>query len=117
MFQSISCICHVNFCTWKKSCIFNIFQISSNLESSRTMSFSAPSAINMEHTVVKFDAEVEKFNISKSGDQLEDGESSNHENVHAEDVAHDWQSLSNLTESTEQSAPINFDMSNRVSLK
>lgn len=79
------------------------------------MSFSAPSAINMEHTIVKFDVEVEKFNISKSGDQFEDEESSTNDNVHAEDVAHDWQSLSNLTESTEQSAPIHFDMSNRVS--
>lgn len=28
---------------------------------------------------------------------------------------HDWQSLSCLTDSTEHSAPINFDMSNRVS--
>lgn len=78
------------------------------------MSFSAPSAIHMEHTVVKFDAEVEKINISKSGDNFDD-ESSTNENVHADDTVHDWQSLSNLTESTEQSAPIHFDMSNRVS--
>lgn len=69
----------------------------------------------MEHTIVKFDVEVEKFNISKSGDHFDDEESSVDGNVHADDLTHDWQSLSNLTESTEQSAPIHFDMSNRVS--
>lgn len=31
-------------------------------------------------------------------------------------VTHEWQSLSCLTDSTEQSAPVNFDMSNRVSV-
>ncbi|VEN47495.1 unnamed protein product [Callosobruchus maculatus] len=79
----------------------------SNLESSRTMSFSAPSAINMEHTVVKFDTEVERF--------ITDG-SENRNSIDESATPHDWQSLSNLTESTEQSAPINFDMSNRAKL-
>ncbi|XP_018571682.1 transmembrane protein 94 isoform X2 [Anoplophora glabripennis] len=91
----------------------------SNLESSRTMSFSAPSAINMEHSIVKFDTEVEKFNIAKrSSEQSEMDNSSSHGSVtmHADSTTHDWQSLSNLTESTEQSAPINFDMSNRAKL-
>lgn len=90
---------------------------SSNLESSRTMSFSAPSAINMEHSIVKFDTEVEKFNIVKrSSEQSGVDDSTSHDSVtmHADSTTHDWQSLSNLTESTEQSAPINFDMSNRV---
>ncbi|KAJ8928345.1 hypothetical protein NQ314_019075 [Rhamnusium bicolor] len=88
----------------------------SNLESSRTMSFSAPSAINMEHSIVKFDTEVEKFNIAKrSSEQSGVNDSASHDSVpmHADSTTHDWQSLSNLTESTEQSAPINFDMSNR----
>ncbi|KAJ8953919.1 hypothetical protein NQ318_019159 [Aromia moschata] len=88
--------------------------LDSNLESSRAMSFSAPSAINMEHSVVKFDTEVEKFNIAKGSD-IDD--SSSHDSVPIHDsTTHDWQSLSNLTESTEQSAPINFDMSNRAKL-
>ncbi|CAH2007315.1 unnamed protein product [Acanthoscelides obtectus] len=79
----------------------------SNLESSRTMSFSAPSAINMEHTVVKFDTEVEQFITNGS---------ENRNSIDESATPHDWQSLSNLTESTEQSAPINFDMSNRAKL-
>ena len=39
------------------------------------------------------------------------------DNSHSQDVNsanHDWQSLSGLTDSTEQSVPINFDLSNRV---
>ncbi|KAJ8916114.1 hypothetical protein NQ315_004481 [Exocentrus adspersus] len=97
-----------------KSCLLD-----SNLESSRTMSFSAPSAINMEHSVVKFDTEVEKFNIIKGASEQSDANDSiSHDSVtmHADSTTHDWQSLSNLTESTEQSAPINFDMSNRAKL-
>ncbi|CAG9824590.1 unnamed protein product [Phaedon cochleariae] len=90
----------------------------SNLESSRTMSFSAPSAINMEYSVVKFDTEVEKFNIEMKQSECGDNDYTSQESIplHADSTTHEWQSLSNLTESTEQSAPINFDMSNRAKL-
>uniref|UniRef100_A0AAR5NZX1 Cation-transporting P-type ATPase C-terminal domain-containing protein n=1 Tax=Dendroctonus ponderosae TaxID=77166 RepID=A0AAR5NZX1_DENPD len=88
-----------------------------HLESSRTMSFSAPSAINLDHSVVKFDTEVEKFHISRRQSEAQDDAASQDSlPVHAESTTHDWQSLSCLTDSTEQSAPINFDMSNRAKL-
>ncbi|XP_074040691.1 transmembrane protein 94-like protein l(2)k05819 isoform X2 [Leptinotarsa decemlineata] len=98
--------CHISLLSEKNS----------NLESSRTMSFSAPSAINMEYSVVKFDTEVEKFNIGKKQSDRSVGNDSTSEDsipLNADSTTHEWQSLSNLTESTEQSAPINFDMSNR----
>ncbi|CAH0563701.1 unnamed protein product [Brassicogethes aeneus] len=84
----------------------------SNLESSRTMSFSAPSAINMDHAIVKFDTEIEKQTKKQSNVDVASQESVHYQS----EVAHDWQSLSCLTDSTEQSAPINFDMSNRAKL-
>ncbi|XP_017785001.1 PREDICTED: transmembrane protein 94 isoform X2 [Nicrophorus vespilloides] len=98
--------------------------LDSNLESSRTMSFSAPSAINMDQTVVRFDIENEPLmkQISKDKDvnSISDGENANsQESVLMQETGkdtHDWQSLSCLTDSTEQSAPINFDMSNRAKL-
>lgn len=89
----------------------------SNLESSRTMSFSAPSAINLEHSVVKFDTEVERFHADRrQSEHREETTSQDSVPVHADSTTHDWQSLSCLTDSTEQSAPINFDMSNRAKL-
>ncbi|XP_044272389.1 transmembrane protein 94 isoform X2 [Tribolium madens] len=92
----------------------------SNLESSRTMSFSAPSAINMEHSVVKFDTEQECLNKNssdQSGVYSTKMASRDSVQIHNEiNTSHDWQSLSCLTDSTEQSAPINFDMSNRAKL-
>lgn len=81
------------------------------------MSFSAPSAINLDHSVVKFDTEVEKFHIARRQSEAQDDATSQDSlPVHADSTTHDWQSLSCLTDSTEQSVPINFDMSNRVSL-
>ncbi|GJQ72359.1 hypothetical protein Trydic_g3444 [Trypoxylus dichotomus] len=88
----------------------------SNLETSRTMSFSAPCAINTDHTTVKFDTEnvplmkresnTGHMEIHKSQDSVQETYTTQHE----------WQSLSCLTDSTEHSAPINFDMSNRAKL-
>ncbi|XP_014257141.1 transmembrane protein 94 isoform X3 [Cimex lectularius] len=68
-----------------------------SLEGSRNMSVSAPCAINAE--IGKETSEPTRANkdedlVSQEG----------------------WQSLSCLTDSTEQSAPINFDMSNRAKL-
>lgn len=81
------------------------------------MSFSAPSAINVDHATVKFDTEnmplmkrqdnTGQSDIYKSQDSIQLQETCT--------TQHDWQSLSCLTDSTEHSAPINFDMSNRVS--
>lgn len=79
------------------------------------MSFSAPCAINTDHTTVKFDPEnvplmkrqTNNYEIHKSQDSIQMQETYT--------TQHDWQSLSCLTDSTEHSAPINFDMSNRVS--
>lgn len=81
------------------------------------MSFSAPSAINMEHATVKFDMEQEQLNKNSSDQSGVNSKLASHDSVqmHNEiNTSHDWQSLSCLTDSTEQSAPINFDMSNRV---
>lgn len=79
---------------------------SSQLESSRTMSFSAPSAINMEQSTVKFDTEHEQLVVSD--EEIGDSDESL--------KGHDWQSLSCLTDSTDRTVPINFDMSNRAKL-
>lgn len=73
----------------------------------------------MDHSIVKFDTEVEKFNINKkNSDEFNDNTSHESIPLNKTDInnstTHDWQSLSCLTDSTEQSAPINFDMSNRV---
>ncbi|XP_034473456.1 transmembrane protein 94 isoform X4 [Drosophila innubila] len=99
-----------------------------NLESSKTLSCSAPGAIS----------NPDEFNPPTAGDSNEedelDGSKDSDENValtlesepdperhkqrHSLDSAMDenCRSLSTLTESTDQSAPINFDMSNRAKL-
>lgn len=85
------------------------------------MSFSAPSAINMDQPTVKFDSEREHLMKENDTNQTADEiKSTSRESicVHTVDLnsgAHEWQSLSCLTDSTEHSVPINFDMSNRVS--
>ncbi|KAI4456515.1 hypothetical protein MML48_8g00014295 [Holotrichia oblita] len=90
----------------------------SNLETSRTMSFSAPCAINTDHATVKFDTE----NVPLMKRQTNTGNSEIHKSQDSIQMQetyttqHDWQSLSCLTDSTEHSAPINFDMSNRAKL-
>lgn len=89
----------------------------SQFESSRTMSFSAPSAINIEQTTVKFDTEHEQLVVSDDEQQQQphhqqlDGGGSD-ESLRG----HDWQSLSCLTDSTDRTVPISFDMSNRAKL-
>lgn len=103
-----------------------IFYFQSNLESCRALSFSAPSAINLEHSVVKFEsgggAKYHRDSIDDSGEgcdaSSEEIELMQHANATERSMSpHEhWQSLSCLTDSTEQSAPVNFDMSNRVSV-
>lgn len=103
---------------------------SSNLEQSRTISFSAPSAINLDHSTVKFDPDLpHPPSTTDSGEGLHSSTPSSnnsqcsspstpHANTTtAHSPAHEhWQSLSCLTDSTEQSAPVHFDMSNRAKL-
>lgn len=100
------------------------------------MSYSAPSAINLEHSVVKFESGVhhhhrqqdrrdesvhdsgEGCDIASSEDSVESDELLQHTSATENSISphEQWQSLSCLTDSTEQSAPVNFDMSNRVSV-
>ncbi|XP_030557326.1 transmembrane protein 94-like isoform X2 [Drosophila novamexicana] len=96
-----------------------------NLESSKTLSCSAPGAISNpdecnnapnEHS----DAADELVAGGQPAGATVDGEPNGerHKQRHSLDSAMDenCRSLSTLTESTDQSAPINFDMSNRAKL-
>lgn len=103
------------------------------MESTKTLSFSAPSAINLEHAVVKFESgsginhhhhhhhHHRRDSVHDSGEgcdiaSSEDSELMQHASIteHSVSPHEQWQSMSCLTDSTEQSAPVNFDMSNRV---
>ncbi|XP_024872113.1 transmembrane protein 94 isoform X2 [Temnothorax curvispinosus] len=105
-----------------------------NLNNSRAMSMSAPSAINTDFSTVKFDDETTEWNNTgasqvKSAMSHRDNKLSSREQdtVRSEDSVlvqsvdlgsgqEAWRSLSCLTDSTEQSAPVNFDLSNRAKL-
>ena len=88
------------------------------------MSLSAPSAINLDFYQVKFDAEdlnkqTESFAQRRDTIVIEKKGSKDSMFVQSVDLTSQpdpCRSLSVLTDSTEQSAPVNFDMSNRVSL-
>ncbi|GBP77242.1 Transmembrane protein 94 [Eumeta japonica] len=107
------------------------FYYSSNISATRALSKSAPGAINLEHSTVKFDNEIKKarhsitthnglkYNHSReqlqrssiaetqpSTDSLLEGEED-------DSPADACRSLSCLTDSTDRSAPVNFDTSNR----
>ncbi|KPJ08304.1 hypothetical protein RR48_13043 [Papilio machaon] len=100
---------------------------SNNMNTSKALSMSAPGAINVEHTTVKFDNEIKKARHSitthsgfkrgsvsasqQSTDSLLDAEGEG-----AESPLDACRSLSCLTDSTDHSAPVNFDMSNRAKL-
>ncbi|XP_050561045.1 transmembrane protein 94 isoform X1 [Spodoptera frugiperda] len=102
---------------------------SSNIASSKALSMSAPGAINLDHNTVKFDNEIKKARHSitthtnlkfqrssistshPSADSLLDDEEDA-----AGSPADACRSLSCLTDSTDHSAPVNFDMSNRAKL-
>ncbi|XP_025836473.1 transmembrane protein 94-like [Agrilus planipennis] len=90
------------------------------------LSYSAPSAINVEYSVVKFEEEEKESNIREieSDDpeqplqEIKNTTSQDSVQIRTVDLntSHEWQSLSCLTDSSDQSAPINFDMSNRAKL-
>ncbi|CAK1595846.1 unnamed protein product [Parnassius mnemosyne] len=106
---------------------------SNNMTSSKSLSMSAPGAINVEHTTVKFDNEIKKARNSitthsglkrssiaasqRSTDSLLGDECEGYEGGEgAESPADACRSLSCLTDSTDHSVPVNFDMSNRAKL-
>ncbi|XP_012258439.1 transmembrane protein 94 isoform X3 [Athalia rosae] len=100
---------------------------SSNLDNSRAMSMSAPSAINTEFTTVKFDDDATEWNdieptqpksamSHREQDTMQSEDSVLVQSVDLGSGQEAWRSLSCLTDSTEQSAPVNFDMSNRAKL-
>ncbi|XP_063240300.1 transmembrane protein 94 isoform X2 [Bacillus rossius redtenbacheri] len=97
---------------------------SRNLGHSRVLSFSAPSAINLEFSQVKFEEEAARRSgreslSSKSETSRGERESQDSVLMRSVDLSSQpetWRSLSCLTDSTEQEAPVNFDMSNRANL-
>ncbi|PNF21037.1 hypothetical protein B7P43_G08399 [Cryptotermes secundus] len=101
---------------------------STNIGNSRTLSFSAPSAINLEFSQVKFEEEKRDWIDESLPDKSATNHSKDHQNhgssqdsvlLHSMELPSQqdtWRSLSCLTDSTEQSAPINFIMSNRAKL-
>ncbi|XP_044020998.1 transmembrane protein 94 isoform X3 [Aphidius gifuensis] len=111
-----------------------------NLDSSKAMSMSAPSAINTDYSIVKFDDEATEWHnadpsqaksttsqsLNQNGN-IEGLESVENDTIKSDDSVlvqsvdlgcgqEIWRSLSCLTDSTEQSAPVNFDLSNRAKL-
>ncbi|XP_044759855.1 transmembrane protein 94 isoform X2 [Coccinella septempunctata] len=90
----------------------------SNLENSKAISFSAPSAINIDQTV-KFEREVTSRRSSNQN-SINDSKNAQQQDSSALfssiNTSHDWQSMSCLTDSTDRTAPVNFDMSNRAKL-
>ncbi|XP_071444767.1 transmembrane protein 94 isoform X3 [Hetaerina americana] len=108
----------------------------SSLGYTRAMSFSAPSAINMEFSQVKFEEDEgnyqgeEECRLGKglgnprspgmrrsgNGPPMTSQDSVLVQSVDLTSQQEAWRSLSCLTDSTEQSAPVNFDMSNRAKL-
>ncbi|XP_045771741.1 transmembrane protein 94 isoform X4 [Maniola jurtina] len=103
---------------------------SGNISSSKALSMSAPGAINLVHTTVKFNDEIKKTRHSLTthqGLKLQRGsvatsQASTDSLLHddapdtAESPPDACRSLSCLTDSTDHSAPLNFDMSNRAKL-
>ncbi|XP_043281137.1 transmembrane protein 94 isoform X2 [Venturia canescens] len=99
----------------------------SNLDTSKAMSMSAPSAINTDFSTVKFDDEATEWHNVEPPHPKSAMSHREHETVRSEDSVlvqsvdlgsgqEAWRSLSCLTDSTEQSAPVNFDLSNRAKL-
>ncbi|XP_012258438.1 transmembrane protein 94 isoform X2 [Athalia rosae] len=118
---------HNNSCMDEASQLLNHISPRSNLDNSRAMSMSAPSAINTEFTTVKFDDDATEWNdieptqpksamSHREQDTMQSEDSVLVQSVDLGSGQEAWRSLSCLTDSTEQSAPVNFDMSNRAKL-
>ncbi|XP_065338638.1 transmembrane protein 94 isoform X2 [Cloeon dipterum] len=93
-------------------------------EETKAMSLSAPSAINLDFYQVKFDAEdlnKPTDGVAQRRDTIMSDKKGSKDSMFVQSVDLTSQpdpcrSLSVLTDSTEQSAPVNFDMSNRAKL-
>ncbi|XP_063896687.1 transmembrane protein 94 [Helicoverpa armigera] len=101
---------------------------STNIATSKALSMSAPGAINLDHSTVKFDNEIKKarhsitthtnlkFQRSSISTSHPSADSLLDEDEEGGSPADACRSLSCLTDSTDHSAPVNFDMSNRAKL-
>lgn len=99
---------------------------SNSMATSKALSMSAPGAINLDHTTVKFDNEVKKARHSiTTGIKMQRGsiatthpsaDSALDSREEPESPVDACRSLSCLTDSTDHSAQLNFDMSNRAKL-
>ncbi|XP_047352774.1 transmembrane protein 94 isoform X3 [Vespa velutina] len=118
---------HKYSCMDEASHLLNRISPRSNLDSSRAMSMSAPSAINTDMSTVRFEDEPAEWNYTgpiqaKSTMSHREHDTVRSENsvlMHSVDLGSGqeaWRSLSCLTDSTEQSAPVHFDLSNRAKL-
>ncbi|CAH3997651.1 unnamed protein product [Pieris brassicae] len=104
----------------------DVFPYSGNMTSSKALSMSAPGAINLEQGTVKFDNEIKKNRHSittQTGlkhlerNSIPGGRSDSVlEGEGTESPGDACRSLSCLTDSTDHSAPLHFDMSNRAKL-
>ncbi|CAK1546990.1 unnamed protein product [Leptosia nina] len=103
------------------------FPYSGNITSSKALSMSAPGAINLEQGTVKFDNEIKKNRHSITTqntlkhlerNSIPGGRSTDSvlEDEGTESPGDACRSLSCLTDSTDHSAPLHFDMSNRAKL-
>ncbi|KAK7869540.1 hypothetical protein R5R35_002309 [Gryllus longicercus] len=93
----------------------------STFVNSRALSLSAPSAINLEMAQVKFEDEThnwaeDRCALSQRNDHVTSQDSVLVHSVDLTPQQEAWRSLSCLTDSTEQSAPVNFDLRNRAKL-
>ncbi|OXU20778.1 hypothetical protein TSAR_005268 [Trichomalopsis sarcophagae] len=121
---------HNHSCMDEASQLLDRVSPRSNLDNSRAMSMSAPSAINTEMSTVKFENETTEWNGAAGDNKFQPKSAMSQreqETVRSEDSVlvqsidlgsgqEAWRSLSCLTDSTEQSAPVNFDLSNRAKL-
>ncbi|XP_076680619.1 transmembrane protein 94-like protein l(2)k05819 isoform X4 [Andrena cerasifolii] len=118
---------HNYSCMDEASYLLNRVSPRTNLDNSRAMSMSAPSAINTDFTTVKFDDETTEWNDTGASQVKSAMSHREQDTVRSEDSVlmqsvdlgsgqEAWRSLSCLTDSTEQSAPVNFDLSNRAKL-
>ncbi|XP_050421930.1 transmembrane protein 94 isoform X2 [Adelges cooleyi] len=89
---------------------------SNALNTSRAISMSAPTALNMDYAQVTIEHDGEKITkpMLVQKDTLVNDNGSNL--VDAEKNQEEWHSLSCMSDSTDQSVPVNFDMYNRAKL-
>ncbi|XP_066585135.1 endoplasmic reticulum magnesium-transporting P-type ATPase isoform X2 [Prorops nasuta] len=119
---------HHNFsCMDEASHLLNRASPRTNLDTTKAISMSAPSAINTDFATVKFEDEHTEWNNFASSQAKSAMSQREQDTVRSEDSVlvqsvdlgsgqEAWRSLSCLTDSTEQSAPVNFDLSNRAKL-